>query len=468
MKKILLFTFILSTIISEAQTLSFSDQAVLFSADDNYGTARYVAMSGAFGALGGDMTAVEINPAGLAVFTVPQFSTSFSYRDTDIISSFYENPIINNDDYFRFSQIGGVLTLTNYSNSDWNKFTLGFNYNLIKDYGNNFITEGNSGIPFFIEDPYLNYDRDPNNDIFYNNVDSQSFTNIISGINDKFTFSFATKYKELLYLGASLSFYNINFFQTTSYTELNNDGNGNLLDAFNDQRLSTYGNGFNFGLGGILKPTQNLRLGASYQSPIWYNLSESFIVNSFPNDQNEPYGWVDGYLDIVLSNNVETFQNVTNPNFFDYKLKTPSKFTGSLAYVFGDIGLISFDYIFQNYSNTKLQPSSLFIDENLDLANGLKNTSSFKIGTEWRYKLLSFRGGYRLIQDPYKNSNSSFDITGYSFGLGIKFSRSVKLDFAYDNSSYSDQYQFLNINGAKPADLSFNNNRFTSTLVVGF
>jgi len=242
----------------------------------------------------------------------------------------------------------------------------------------------------------------------------------------------------------------------------------NLLDAFNDQSLSTYGNGFNFGLGAILKPTKNLRLGASYQSPIWYNLSESFIVNSFSTDPNEPYGWVDGYLDIVLSNNVDTFQNVTNPNFFDYQLKTPSKFTGSLAYVFGDIGLISFDYIFQNYTNTKLQPSSLFIDENLDLTNGLKNTSSFKIGTEWRYKLLSFRGGYRLIQDPYKSSDSSFDITGYSFGLGIKFSPSIKMDFAFDNSSYSDQYQFLNINGVQPTDLNFNNNRFTSTLVVGF
>ncbi len=468
MKKILLFTIIISSSISYSQTLSFTDQTVLFSSDDNYGTARFVAMSGAFGALGGDMTAVEINPAGLAVFTTPQFSTSLSIRNTSINSSFYGNSIRNSDDYFRFSQIGGVLTISNYSNSDWKKFTLGFNYNLVKDYDNNFIAEGNSGVPFFVEDPFLNYDRDPNNDLFYNNVDNQFFGSFISGTNDKFTFSFATEYKDLLTLGASLSFHNINFFQSTTYEELNNDGNGNLLDAFNDRSLSTYGNGFNFGIGAILKPIQNLRLGASYQSPIWYNLSENFIVNSFPNDPNEPYAWVDGYLDIVVSNNTDTFQNITNPNFFDYQLKTPSKFTGSLAYVFGNIGLFSFDYIFQNYTNTKLQPSSVFIDENQDLAIGLRNTSSFKFGTEWRYKLLSFRGGYRLIQNPYKNSDSSFDVKGYSFGLGIKFTPSIKLDLAYDNSTYTDQYQFLDINGVEPANLDYNNDRFTSTFVISF
>ncbi len=452
MKKILLFSLILATLALNAQTLSYTDQAVLFSTDDNYGTARFVGMSGAFGALGGDMTAVDINPAGLAVFEYGEFSTTLSYRDTKIKTSFYGNTINNSDDYFRFSQIGGVLALNTYGNSDWNKFAFGFNYNIIKDFDNNFVTEGNSGVPDFVDDPFLNYDNDDTNDVFYTNVDNQLFGSFTSGINDRFSFSFATQYKELLYLGASVAFQNINYYQNTIYEEANNDGNGNTLDAFNEQILSTYGNGFNFGLGAILKPTQNVRIGASYQSPIWYNISERFQE----------------YLDIIVSNNSELFIERFDPNFFDYKLKTPSKLTGSFAYVFGNVGLVSLDYIYQNYKNTKLQPSSAFIDENQDLANGLKNTSSFKLGTEWRYKILSFRGGYRFIQSPYKNSDSSFDITGYSFGLGIKFTHNVKIDFAYDNSTNSDQYQFLNIDGVQPAELDFDNNRFTSTLVVNF
>ena len=49
-----------------SQVLSYSDQAVLFSSEDMLGTARYMGMSGAFGALGNDLTSIEINPAAVA------------------------------------------------------------------------------------------------------------------------------------------------------------------------------------------------------------------------------------------------------------------------------------------------------------------------------------------------------------------------------------------------------------------
>lgn len=42
--------------------------ALRFSREDLYGTARSMAMGGAFGALGGDLTGVNINPAGIAVY----------------------------------------------------------------------------------------------------------------------------------------------------------------------------------------------------------------------------------------------------------------------------------------------------------------------------------------------------------------------------------------------------------------
>ena len=157
-----------------------------------------------------------------------------------------------------------------------------------------------------------------------------------------------------------------------------------------------------------------------------------------------------------------------DPNYFDYDIKTPNKLTGSIAYIFGKSGLISFDYIFRDYKNTQLKPSSAFVDENQELATGLDNTSSFKLGTEWRYKLMSFRGGYRVIQDPYKYSGSNFDLTGYSLGLGIKFTRNFNLDLAYDNSSRKDQYSFLVSEGTQPAALDIDSSRFTSSLVFSF
>jgi hypothetical protein len=440
------------------------DQAVLFSSDDMYGTARFTGMGGAFGAVGGDISAVDINPAGLAVFNNTDFTSSLSYRDTKINTTFYNNAVSTKDDYFRFSQIGGVLAVNNYGNTGFKKFTFGFNYNVIKDFNNDFLASGNSGIPTYVDDPFLNYDGDDSNNVYYTNVDDQRFRNYSSGINDKFTMSFATQYEEFLYLGMTFSFQHINYYQSTQYEEYNNDGNGNTLDAYLNEELSTYGNGFNFGLGAIVKPLQNLRLGLSYQSPIWYNLSENSIQYTDP-DTGEMYA---GDLEIYVSNNTDSYSEYGERNYYDYSLKTPGKFTGSAAYIFGKSGLISFDYIFQDYTNINLSPSSSFTQENEDIRSQLKNTSSFRLGTEWRIHNFSLRGGYSIMGSPYKNANSDEDISGYSLGLGIQFNQFFKLDFAFDNSSHSTTYQFVGNHEVTPAQLDFNNNRFTSTLVFNF
>ena len=90
---------------------------------------------------------------------------TMSYRDTEINSTFYGSTINNKDDYFKFSQIGGVISTKIYNNPPLKKIAFGFNYNIIKDFNNNYIVKGNSGIPDFIDDPYLNYDDDETNNI---------------------------------------------------------------------------------------------------------------------------------------------------------------------------------------------------------------------------------------------------------------------------------------------------------------
>ena len=43
---------------------------------DYQGTARYTSMGGAFGALGGDLSALNQNPAGIAIYRRGEFSIS--------------------------------------------------------------------------------------------------------------------------------------------------------------------------------------------------------------------------------------------------------------------------------------------------------------------------------------------------------------------------------------------------------
>lgn len=449
MKKLLYSSFLLISFFTQAQIISTTDAAVLFSGDEHYGTARFEALSGAFGALGGDMSASEINPAGLGIFLNNESTLTLAYRKTKINTSFYNNTIKNSDQYLNFSQAGGVFVFNIDDNSDWRHVAMGFNYAIINDFSNSFIMEGNSGIPDFLDDPFLNSDSNNSNDVFYNQVDRQSFINTTSGLNDKFSFSIAADYNDKLYYGFSISTYNLDYTQVADLAESNHNNTGNTLDASLIQNLYTTGSGFSIGMGIISKPVDAIRLGLSFRSPIWYSLTDVYS-----ND-----------LQIDVSNNADVFSDYTD-GVYDYKLSTPSTLTGSFAYLFGKTGLVSIDYTYKDYQNTKLRPSAVFMTENQDLAANLRGTSQLRIGTEWRFDLVSIRGGYSYEQNPYNNGLKSEDLTGYSLGLGYYIGKRSKLDFAYSNTKHNQPYAFLQASDA--GNLNIENSRITATLVIGF
>ncbi len=66
MKKIIPFLTLLLCAIGSAQNIN---EALRYSSENLQGTARFQSMGGAFGALGGDLSSLNINPAGSAVFS---------------------------------------------------------------------------------------------------------------------------------------------------------------------------------------------------------------------------------------------------------------------------------------------------------------------------------------------------------------------------------------------------------------
>ena len=443
MKKVLFAAMVIVAQTLSAQTLGYNDIGVLFSKEPINGSARFNAMSGAFGALGGDLSALEINPAGAAVFLNSEFSASLSVRNTEILSNFYGNNEILENDVTNLSQAGGVLVFKNHAAVGWNKFAIGFNYSLANDFENLWLASGNSNYPTFIDDP-----NDSN--IQYLNSDGQYFENLTTGQNRKYTFSFASQYNDNLYVGASINTYDVEYYQRALLEEYNFNGNGNNLDASLIQELLTYGDGVSFSMGIISKPTDNLRLGLAYQSPVWYNLAEDYI---------------DYDIEVFLSNTNELITDYSGVNAFDYKLRTPSKLTGSIAYVFEKQGLISLDYTIKNYSNIKLSGSN-FTAENQAFSSEMENVGALRIGTEWLIENFSIRGGYHTEKSPYKNAFSSDDLSGYSFGAGFKF-RGGKLDFSYQKSSNTAPYNFYpQYNQVQAAELDIDNSQFTATLVL--
>ena len=150
--------------------------------------------------------------------------------------------------------------------------------------------------------------------------------------------------------------------------------------------------------------------------------------------------------------------------FESYTLRTPSKLTGSAAFVFGKIGLLSFDYNYQDFDNIELRPSSDFNATNQFFGTNLKGASSFKVGGELRAKNWSFRGGYRFEESPYKNENVMGDLTGFSLGFGYNFGR-TKFDLAYSRSSREMQHDVFEIDSATIDQV---NSQINATLMFSF
>ena len=442
---------------SFTQSLGYQDLGILFSQNDNNGSARFTAMSGAFGALGGDISSININPAGLSVFNNSMFTGTLNSRNSDITSNYYGNSLTTQNQFINLSQAGAVLVFDSAYSSDWTKFAIGFNYRITKDFNDNFIAEGNSGVATFTEFPLDN--NDPK--LVYDDAQEQRFNNTYGGELSELNIGFSSVHQNKLHIGLGLNFYDLNFSQRSNLSEFNNDTNGNELDAFLYQENFTTGTGFSANAGFIYKAHQSFRFGIAYQTPTWFSeiIEESNIVD------NEGFF---GDTEIEVSNDNTLYDN-TSGGFFPsqqllYRLKTPSKLTASAALIFGKNGLLSFDYTNKNFKRIKLSGTD-FSTENQAFQDDFKNTHNFNVGSEWRFDKFSLRGGYKFEQSPDISAIDSDNLEGYSIGGGYNFGN-FKLDFSYSDSNKTAAYNFYSGFNVNAANLTLDNRVFTATVSI--
>lgn len=471
MKKIYIFSILFavsSTLLS--QSLGYTDLGVLFSQENYNGTARYNAMSGAFGALGGEVSSMYQNPAGGGVFAKSEISGTYSHTNMNTDASYYGETSYNTNTSTRFPQFGMVIVFDSpYASSNWTKFTLGFNYSMLNDFRGNYTTSGNNGT-------YARYTIHPfdseTEPIPYDIPEGQDFQNITDGISELYTFSLASAYKDFFYIGSSLNFHTIEFTQETYLNEYNADQNGYSLDAEYNQYITENSTGVSLGLGIIVKPFRNFRLGLAYQSPVWHPefVEES---NAIDYDPNNTYSGFEeqGYLDIY--SDTEGLCQNTRSNYpeyltYRYNLNTPEKWTASAAITLGQHGLISVDYHQKNYSLIRLKNGSDFKQESEEISNLLGTARGIRGGGELRFNQISLRGGALLEESPYKSNEGNIYKKGVSAGLGLKF-RHTKLDFAYQYTQTDDTYSIYHSSEQiEDATILNTSSRITTTLSFTF
>ncbi|NND15577.1 MAG: aromatic hydrocarbon degradation protein [Eudoraea sp.] len=500
MKRILTFIMVLACAIGSAQT---ANDVLLFSLEDQQGTARFQGMSGAFGALGGDMSALNINPASSAVFNNSIFSITGTHFEKDNATTYGGGFRTMDDNRVELNQLGGVFVYKTTSDSEWKKLAFAVNYDMVQQFNNEISVSGSSaegidnyflafaqGVPFgsiliqgdeLIEDAYLDIgassgfgsqqaflgyygglidptDMDEATSTYvptaqYNSVNHE-YRQSTSGYNSKFTLNFAGQHEDDLYVGASLNFHTIFYDKATFLDETGYESASPVQSTIFDNLLHTEGSGFSFQLGAIAKVNESIRLGGSYQSPTWYRLTDDTSQRIDSELADDEIGFIDF--------------NIINL-FEEYEIKVPAKYTGSVALVFGRDGLLSFDYTYQDMANAELQPTSdpSFSIVNDQIANNFGDINSFRIGAEYRIDEVSLRGGYRMEESPYADGNTVGDLTGYSLGLGYSFGGS-RLDLAFNQSERDINMPLYDVGISTQAFRNLENTQVALTYTLNF
>jgi len=412
--------------------------ALRFSQDAALGTARFTAMSGAFGSLGGEFSALSLNPAGIGMYQFSEFSftPSFNLNST---TSYYGN---KETDYKSSLKIGniGVVFSSPKENSEWKRINFAIGWNQLSNYNSNIRIQGENNTSS-LADNILEFSQGNSIDelnTFYsapafwtdlidlsdNSIDtttnwySQDNGNYISNVKgnssktqtksinssggkNEFIFSIGSSFNEQLYLGATIGIPTLDYYEKSTYSETNFDSTSNGLQEFIlQEELNVYGAGLNLKIGAILRVSEKLKLGAALHTPTAYSIEETYSTS------------------LTTHFIEESFTERSNSNYFEYDLITPWKAILSASSLLSNNILLSADYEIVDYSFSNMKSSQYtFNDENNIIQKLYTKTANIRLGTEINLKPFIIRCGYSKYGSAFANKDYSKE--NYSFGIGI-------------------------------------------------
>ena len=463
-KYLFLHLFLSISYTSFSQTF---EDVLRYSSFFHEGSARFNSMGGAFGALGGDLSAISINPASSSVFIDSEVGVTLNYKNLKISNRLNNYNSSSKNDFYSYGGAGVVLVYENRKS----KLSVAYNNYILGDFNSSFNLYGNnnSGI-----DNYFLYFADgipPGDLIIYDNETSQSvytylgdnygfgdqqaflgyqsfiinetgdeYNNYVSnalynnldqnldifrtGNHFKHSINLGFSFNNHLFTGININVHETLFEETKIFEEIGYANNSNVQRIFFKEDLFAFGTGFSFQLGSIIKIKQ-LRFGLSYSTPTILNIEEEnsqFIET-----------------DIIEEDGLSTFRIDPNTiNIYDkYKLRLPSKSLFSLAYIFGSRGLVSFDYEITKFNNSKFDDNdgrdSYLNSLNYSIKNKMAGISeSIRFGGEYRLKNLNLRAGYFSYKGPDLDLKNN--IRGLSAGVGINYGY-FDMDFGITKSN---------------------------------
>ena len=400
---------------------TYMNERLTNGSDDVIGTARYVGMGGALGALGADMSVISWNPAGIGL-----------YRKNDVALT-----------------MGGIWGKSSISEENRGKFTFdqaGFVFNMKTggetcpyiNFAFNFQKKKNFNFNFYADDPnphelsqmdqvaeLTDWDEGWQNNLAgmalengyfmtgttaggaeyrYNKYSTlhNEYTHHSEGSLQSFDFNVSTNINDRAFLGLTVGVDNMRYRGWTYYREYDLDDKAKY-DLNNDIRVS--GTGVNVKLGTIIRPIENspFRFGFVVETPTWYRLKNSTL---FDLARGASYGG--GRIDPWES-------------YLKFNVRSPWKVRTSIGSTVGTTFAWDVDYEFAAFAGTSMgYPRDEYADGSTsgnvkDAAmtqftrDNMRGTHTLRLGVEANAtKNLAFRLGYNLSTSPYKK-NIGFD-----------------------------------------------------------
>ncbi len=475
--------YLIAVILFFAPYLIFAQNdvdALRYSQYQMFGTARMMGMGGAFSACGGDISAIQLNPGGIGIYRSSDISFSPSLHFSDFSANL--NGSENTDLKYAFiaGNIGAVKSWIipgNAEKQDWRALQFAFSYNRTHQFSRNIFAEGinnqSSMLDFFTSE--ANNGRIDTLftgiDVIYFDTVSQSFISDYknsgygesqqltlnqTGGGGQYSFSFGANYSDLIYCGVSLNFHQMLFEENASYTETDPDNHIPFLNHFNYQTtLKTRGDGFSMNFGMIFRPTDWVRLGLAYQTPVFYSFEDKYNRKA----------------EASITYTEGTFTNTKNIRFMPYQweLTTPFVTRAGVAFTIMKTALISLDADFLNYNTARLGSDDYnFKDENQAIAKHYRNAFNIRAGGEYRLGPFQFRAGYSFFGNPYASGepNHNAKNRAISFGFGLR-DKNMSVDFAWSHHMVNEKYFAYGIESSR-IDLKGTSNQIIATLGFRF
>ena len=451
---------------------------------DLKGTARFVSMAGAFGALGGDMSAIQQNAGGIGVYRssdvgltlsldmqttkseTPETSSKMSQTKFNINSLGYVGSLKLNSGlmpYFNFGvsyhrplsfnrRYGGKISdlknsMTNYVASITNSdgcTTDDLEYTVL---GNPYEDSYARWLSIMAYNSYIINPIDSySNGVGYNfgglmNKYSSGFSEyemIEEGGINEFDLNIGGNISNVVYWGLGVGVTDVNFNKYTYYGEGIN--NASVLKNKNGERdhkgtaswglenwLKTSGIGWNFDFGLIARPYNELRLGLGFHLPTQlYLKDEATATINYETVCSDGSFVRSGYED-------------ANKGYYDvvkYKVCTPWSLNLSAATVVGSKAILSATYerIEYNAMNLSFEEMNGSYVEDPYASNDIdvyyKGVNVFRLGAEYRLlPSVSLRLGYAYQSSPVRKMaiedemiiNTSGTTAAYTFDKATQY-----------------------------------------------